>query len=213
MLFAPYALAPTTAPLERNTRTLLTSTSLIPTRSALPDSGLKSATFEMWMGMVLSIMPPCEPAIGLAFTCFLTTLMPSTNTWSASTRCNTVPRRFLSRPANTMTSSPLRIFCMVRSLQHFWSQRHDLHELFCTQFARDRAEDTGTEGFQFGDDQHGSVATELDQRAVFTTNALSGANHYSVVNLALFDAPAWGRIFDTNFDNVTDSGITALRAA
>src|SRR5690606_1288204 len=146
MLFAPYALAPTTAPLERNTRTLRPSTSLNPTRSALPVSGLKIATFEMWIGMVLSMMPPCVPAIGLGFTCFLTTLTPSTKTWSASTRCNTVPRRVLSRPVKTMTSSPLRILFMVRSLQHFWSQGHDLHELFRTQLARDGSEDTGTNG-------------------------------------------------------------------
>src|SRR5690606_34204986 len=185
----------------------------IPTRSALPDSGLNSATLEMWMGMVLSIMPPCVPAIGLAFTCFLTTLMPSTSTWSASTRFSTVPRRFLSRPVKMMTSSPLRIFSMLGSLQHFWGQRYNLHELFCTQFARDRSEDAGTDGFQFGVEQHGGIATELDQRAVFTANALSGTNHYCVVYFAFFNASAWGRIFDTDFDNVADGRITALRAA
>src|SRR5690606_5548444 len=112
-----------------------------------------------------------------------------------------------------MTSSPLRIFSMMGSLQHFWSQGHDLHELLCTQFTRDRSEDAGADGFQFSVEQHGSVAAEFDQRTVFATNALSGTNHYSVVDFAFFDAPARGRIFDTNFDNVTDSGITALRAA
>src|SRR5690606_32904903 len=121
----------------------------------------------MWMGMVLSTMPPCVPAMGLPFTCFLTTLMPSTRTWSASTRWITVPRRFLSRPVNTMTSSPLRIFSILRSLQHFRSQGHDLHELFRAQFARDGSEDTGADGFQLGIEQHGGIATELDQRAVF----------------------------------------------
>src|SRR3546814_4154403 len=69
-----------------------------------------------------------------------------------------------------MTSSPLRIFSMLGSLQHFWGQGHDLHELFCTQFARDRSEDTGADGLQFSVEQHGGIATELDQRAVFTTN-------------------------------------------
>src|SRR5690606_6491479 len=131
------------------------------------------ATLEMWMGMVLSMMPPCVPAMGLALTCFLTTLMPSTSTCSASTRFSTVPRRFLSRPVSTMTSSPLRIFSMMGSLQHFRSQRHDLHELLCTQLARDRSEDTGADGFQFGVEQHGGIATELDQRTVFATYALS----------------------------------------
>src|SRR5690606_16277329 len=96
------------------------------------------------------------------------------------------------------------------SLQHFWSQRHDLHELLCTQFARYRSEDTGTDGFQFGVEQHGSVAAELDQRTVFATYAFSGPNHYCVINFALLDASAGCCIFDTNLDNVTDSGITAL---
>src|SRR5690606_41795733 len=98
---------------------------------------------------------------------------PSPGSAWALPRCSPVPRRFLSRPVNTMTSSPLRIFSMMGSLQHFWSQRHDLHELFCTQFACYRSEDTGTDGFQFGVEQDGSVAAELDQRTVFATYALS----------------------------------------
>src|SRR5690554_485232 len=185
----------------------------MPTRSPLPVAGLYSATLEMWMGMVLSMMPPGVPAMGLPLTCFLTTLMPSTSTWSVPTRPSTVPRRFLSRPVSTMTSSPLRIFCISGSLQHFGSQRHDLHELFGTQLARDRSEDTRADGFQLGVEENGGVATELDQRAVFTANALSGTHHYCVVNFAFFDAPAGGRFLDTHLDDVTDGGITALRAA
>src|SRR5690606_6461096 len=168
----------------------------------------------MWIGMVLSTIPPCVPAIGLALTCFLTTLMPSTITWSASTRCSTVPRRFLSRPVSTITSSPLRIFCIFsRSLQHFGSQGHDLHELLGTQFTRNGSEDTGADGFQLGIEQYGGIATETNQRTVFTAHALSGTNHYSVVDFAFFDASARGRFFNGNFDDVTNCGITALRAA
>src|SRR5690606_39192673 len=185
----------------------------MPTRSPLPVSGLKSATLEIWMGMVLSMMPPWVPAMGLALTCFFTTLTPSTSTWSGPTRRSTVPRRFLSRPVRTITSSPLRIFCILRSLQHFRSQGHDLHELLGTQLARDRSEDTSANGFQLGVEQYGGVATELDQRAVFTANALSGTNHYCVVNFAFFDAPAGSRFLDSHLDDVTDGGITALRAA
>src|SRR5690554_3921877 len=167
----------------------------------------------MWMGMVLSMMPPGVPAMGLPLTCFLTTLMPSTRTWSASTRRSTVPRRFLSRPVSTMTSSPLRIFSILRSLQHFGSQGHDLHELLGTQFARNRSEDTSANRFQLGVEQHGGIATELNQRTVFTANAFSGTNHYCVVDFAFFDAPARCRFFNCDFDDVTDGGITALRAA
>src|SRR5690606_41845680 len=89
-----------------------------------------------------------------------------------------------------MTSSPLRIFSMLRSLQHFGSQRHDLHELLGTQFARDRSEDTSADGFQLGVEQNGGIATELDQRTVLAANALSGTHHYCVVDFAFLDAPA-----------------------
>src|ERR1041384_4509928 len=100
------------------------------------------------MGMDLSTMPPFVPFSGFGLTCFLTTLMPSTPTWSASTRSVTVPRLPLSRPVRTMTSSPVRILFMAiplseRGLEHLRRQRHDLHEALGTQFTRDRAEDAG----------------------------------------------------------------------
>src|SRR5690606_25596238 len=212
MSVAPYALAPTTAPLERNTRTLRPSTSLTPTRSPLPVAGLNSATFEMWIGRVFSTMPPGLLAIGLALTCFLTTFTPSTRTWSASTRASTVPRRFLSRPVRTMTSSPLRMLFIEGSLQHFGGQRHDLHEALGTQFTRNGSEDAGADGLQLGVEQHGGVATETDQRTVFAAHALGGANHHGGVDFAVLDAPARGRIFDAHLDDVADTGITALGA-
>src|SRR5699024_8991587 len=121
-------------------------------------------------GMVLSMMPPWTPAMGLPLLCFLATLMPSTRMRSAPTRASTTPRRDLSRPAKTMTSSPLRIFCMVCPLQHFGSQGHDLHELVGAQFARDRSEDAGTNWFQLGIQQHSGIAAEFDQRAVPAAN-------------------------------------------
>src|SRR5690606_34355312 len=73
--------------------------------------------------------------------------------------------------------------------------------------------DASANGFQFGVEQYSGIAAELDQRTVFTANALSGTNHYCVINFAFLDASAGGRIFDTHFDDVTDGGITALRAA
>src|SRR5690606_3943060 len=99
------------------------------------------------------------------------------------------------------------------SLQHFWSQGHDLHELFRAQLARNGSEDAGADGFQFSVEQNGGVTTKLNQRAVFTAHALSGTNHYCVVNFAFLDASARSRILDANFDHVADRGITALRAA
>src|SRR5690625_3568758 len=185
----------------------------MPTRSPLPVSGLNRATLEMWTGMVLSMMPPATPAIGLPRLCFLTTLTPSTFTRSEPTRSSTTPRRPLSRPASTMTSSPLRIFCMTCPLQHFRSQGHDLHELFCTQFARDRAEDTCANGFQLGIEQYRGIATKLDERTVLATNTFGGTHHHRVVDFAFFDASARSRFLDGDLDDVTDCGITALGAA
>src|SRR5690606_20954467 len=212
MCVAPYALAPTTAPLERNTRTLRPSITWTPTRSPLPVAGLNSATLEIWIGRVFSTIPPGLLAMGLALTCFLTTLTPSTRTWSASTRASTVPRRFLSRPVRTMTSSPLRSLFIEGSLQHFWGQRHDLHELLGTQFARNGSEDAGADRLQLGVEQYGGVATEADQRTVFAAHTLGGANHHGVVDFAFLDAAAGGCIFDAHLDDVADTGITALGA-
>ena len=52
----------------------------MPTRSALPVAALKIATFDWWIGIVLSTTPPVVPFIGFGLTCFLTTLTPSTST-------------------------------------------------------------------------------------------------------------------------------------
>src|SRR5690606_19824773 len=79
--FCPYyAFAPTTSPVERKMRTFLPSCSLTPMRSALPVAGLKMATFETWIGMVFSTIPPCSLRIGLGLACFLATFTPSTST-------------------------------------------------------------------------------------------------------------------------------------
>src|SRR5215218_11365898 len=114
--------------------------------------------------MVFSTMPPVVPFMGFGLVCFLTRLMPSTIRWESSLRSETVPRLPLSRPANTMTWSPLRIlFMTLLSLKNFGSQRHDLHELLGAQFARDRSKDAGADGFELGIEQHCGIAVELDE--------------------------------------------------
>src|SRR6478609_8360766 len=114
--------------------------------------------------MAFSTMPPVVPLSGFGLVCFFTRLMPSTIRCESSLRSETLPRLPLSRPASTMTSSPLRILFMnASSLQNFRGQRHDLHELLGTQFARDRAEDAGADGLQLAVEQHGGIAVELDQ--------------------------------------------------
>src|SRR3982751_1035995 len=168
--------------------------------------------------MTLSTMPPVVPFIGFGLTCFLTTLMPSTLRWSASTRATTLPRLPLSRPVNTMTSSPVRILFMARPLtclssEHFRCERNDLHEALGTQFTRDRAEDAGADRLELGIQQDGGLAVELDQRAVLAANALGGANDEGTVDLALLHAATRRSFLDADLDHVTNAGITALRAA
>src|SRR5690625_6807910 len=93
-----------------------------------------------------------------------------------------------------MTSSPLRILFMASSSDDFRGERHDLHELLGTQFARDRSEDTSADGFELGVEQYGCIATEADERAIFAAHAFRSAHHHGVVDLAFFDAPT-GRGF------------------
>src|SRR5262245_25122158 len=103
--------ASTISPFDLNTRTRRPSGMVFtPTRSAFLVCGLKSAMLETSIGISLSMMPPWMPFIGFGRWCFFTRLMPSTTTCPASMRRSTVPRLPLSRPAITITSSPLRIF-------------------------------------------------------------------------------------------------------
>src|SRR5690606_1430340 len=137
----------------------------------------------------------------------------STTRCASPARDSTLPRLPLSRPAITMTSSPVRILFMVASSEDLRGQRHDLHELLGAQLARERAEDAGADGLQLGVEQHSRVAVELDQRAILAADAFGGANHHSVVDLALFDATARGRFLDGDLDDVTHAGVAALGAA
>src|SRR5687768_10722668 len=132
-------------------------------------------------------MPPVVPLRGFGLVCFFTMLMPSTIRCESSLRSETVPRLPLSRPASTMTSSPLRILFMNASLENFGSQGHDLHELLGAQFARDRSEDAGADGLQLVVEQHGGIAVELDQGAVAAADALGGADDHCAVDLAFLD--------------------------
>src|SRR3982751_4604599 len=141
------------------------------------------------MGMVFSTMPPVVPLSGFGLVCFLTMFTPSMTRCESSLRSDTTPRLPLSRPANTMTWSPLRIlFMALLSLQNFGSQRNDLHELFGAQFARHRSEDAGANWLQLGVEQHSCIAVEFDERTVCTTDALGGADHHRTVDLAFLDA-------------------------
>src|SRR5512133_3354437 len=151
--------------------------------------------------------------MGFGLVCFLTRLMPSTTTCSASTRLSTTPRLPLSLPVMTMTPSPLRILSMSEPLQNFGRQGDDLHELLGTQLTRNRPEDTGADRLQLVVEQHGGIAVELDERAIGTADPLGGANHDGAVDLALLDAAARGAFLDAHLDDVANACVATLGSA
>src|SRR5690349_4934499 len=138
---------------------------------------------------------------------------PSTTTWPSSSTLTTVPRRPLSLPAVTMTSSPLRILFIPFSSEHFGRQRDDLHELRRAQLARDGSEDARADRLELVRQQHRGVAVEADQRAVRTTHAELGAHDDRVVDLALLHLAARNRVADAHLDDIADRRVTTLRAA
>src|SRR5690606_21130209 len=95
--------ASTASPLERNTRSLRPSSSiLMPTRSPLPDAGLNTITLEIWIGASRSITPPAWPTCGFGLVWRLMMLTLDTTTLSPATR-TTSPFLPLSLPAVTIT--------------------------------------------------------------------------------------------------------------
>src|SRR6185369_8371473 len=114
--------ASTTSLLDLKKRTLRPSASVRnPTRSPFFVTGFHSATFERSMAASFSTMPPCTWRCGFGFVWRLIMFTPSTTTWPSSSTLTTVPRRPLSRPAVTTTSSPLRIF-FITAFSAFSSQ-------------------------------------------------------------------------------------------
>src|SRR5690606_2269779 len=160
-------------------------------------------------------MPPAIPRAGFGFMCFLTmfTFCTITLSMSGSTR-TTWPRRPLSLPAMTITSSPFLILRITASrLQHFWRQRDDSHEALVTQLAGNRAKHAGADGLQLVVQQHGGVAVEANHRTVRPAHTLAGTHDDRVVDLALLDSAARNRVLHTDFDDVANVGITPARAA
>src|SRR5262249_36059152 len=137
--------------------------------------------------------------------------MPSTTTLPLSRTRPILPRRPLSRPVNTTTSSPLRILFMAFSgklsepLQHFGSQRDDAHETIA-QLAGDRPKDTGADRLHLIGQQHGGIGVEADQRTVRATHALLGAHDDGVMHFALLDLATGDGVLDGDLDDVTDVG-------
>src|SRR5215469_708286 len=144
----------------------------------------------MWIGISLSTIPPATFAFGFGRWCFFAMFTFSTRMRSSSSTLSTDPRRPLSLPAITTTSSPFLILfiCLLPgALQHFRCQRDDAHEGLGAQFARHRPEDARADRLQLGGQEHRGVAVELDDGAVRAAHAAAGAHHHRVVDLALLD--------------------------
>src|SRR5690606_40389860 len=62
-------------------------------------------------------------------------------------------------------------------------------------------------------EQHRGVAIEADQRAVRATDALAGADHDGVIDVALLHLAPRDRILDGDLDDVTNVRVTALGPA
>src|SRR5690606_5593056 len=133
-------------PVDLKIRTLLSPSTLKPTRSALLVFGFQIATLEAWIPVSFSMMPPGCCRYGFGFWCFFTMLMPVTSRRPSARTFWTLPRLPLSLPAITTTSSFLRIFNISSPpLQHFRCQGNDFHELLRAQLTSHRAKDTGTD--------------------------------------------------------------------
>src|SRR5215475_10697000 len=116
--------------------------------------------------------------------------MPSTMTLPSCTAV-TVPRRPLSRPVTTTTSSPLRILCIS---EHLGCERNDLHELRGSQLARHGSENARADRLELVGQEHGGVAVETDQRTVRAAHTELRAHDDGVVHLALLHLAARDRI-------------------
>src|SRR5215469_12292697 len=172
----------------------------------------------MWIEPSFSTMPPGLPAAGRVWRFTICTPCTTTRLSSRSTR-RTSPFLPLSRPAMTTTLSPFLIFSFVAmltaslSLEHFWRQGDDLHELLGPELARHRTEDARADRLALLVDQHRRVAVETDAGPVGPADLLGRAHHDRLDHVALLHAAARNRLLDRDDDDIADRSVFALRAA
>src|SRR5579862_3779286 len=98
----------------------------------------------------------------------------------------------------------------LRHLQHFRSERDDLHESPRSEFARDRPEDARPDGFPLMGDQDRRVAVETNGAAVRPADLLRGADDDCAMDIALLDAAARDRLLHGDDNDVADRRGPAL---
>src|SRR4051812_2608684 len=167
------------------------------------------ATFETWIGMSLSMMPPCI-VWPCALVWRLAMLMPSmiTRSWSGITRVMG-PSLPTSLPAMTRTWSPFFTFMS----QHLRSERHDSHEPSLAQLAAHRPEDAGTPRLHLVVDEDGCVLVEPDVTPVRTPPLLLRADDDALHDVALLHRRARHRVLDGRHEDVADRRVATARPA
>ena len=135
------------------------------------------------MGMVLLMMPPATPFMGLFGVLLLTTLMPSTTTWESSTRDTTCPRLPLSPARNDDDFVTFNNLVHVETSKNFRGQ-----DTIFMNFRR-AARVTGPKmrvpmGSSLALSNTAALPSNLIRAPSGTADAFGGANHHGTVNLA-----------------------------
>src|SRR5476651_2112996 len=126
----------------------------------------------------------------------------------------TLPRLPSTLPVSRITSSSRRNFAaIVRSLEYFWCQRDNFHELLITQFTSYRPKNTRADRLlAVIVSNNACITIEANDRTVRATNTLLGAHHYRLQHIAFLHLTARNCFLDGNFDDVTDACVATVRA-
>src|SRR5665213_1052184 len=180
--------------------------------------GQTSITFDTDTAIGRSMIPPgaiCVPPmrlasrIGRGFWCFFMMLRFSTMTFPSRGRASiTRPCFPRSLPESMWTVSPFLIFIAVAmSLEHLWSQAHDLHEVLLAQLAGNRPEDARPAWIALCIDDHCRVLVERDQCSVVAAVGLLRPHDDGLHHFALLDRALRGSSLDSRSDDVADTRV------
>ncbi|EKF76913.1 Hypothetical protein B819_251947 [Klebsiella pneumoniae subsp. pneumoniae KpQ3] len=102
---------------------------------------------------------------------------------------------------------------MIRSLEYFWCQRDNFHELLGTKFTSYRPKNTRTDRLLAVIVQNNACITiEANDRTVRATNTLLGAHHYRLQHITFFDLTTRNCFFDGDLDDVAYACVATVRA-
>src|SRR5688500_5675368 len=168
---------------------------LVATRVAVPP-GVNTITFEEWMLLSRSAMPPLTCLEGFGRVCFLLIMIPSTRSLPVRRLTSSTRPVFpLSLPVITLTVSFFLMRMRIGSLaaprfpanpprargmlDHLRSKRNDLHEFLIAQLAGHRPEDARSHRLADLVDQHRRVRIEPDVGSVAAPGLLTHSNDHT----------------------------------